>query len=224
MKNIVFIIVLFVGSFVFSQDKTSVETTFFSEIKVYDAITVNLIKSDENKIIIYGEDKDKVSINNTNGRLKIKMQLAKIHGGKATHVDVYYSKILELIDANEGAFISSAEIIKQTHVDLRSQEGGEIDLELDVVKLEIRAVTGGKIETKGSAVNQEVSISTGGEYNAVELTNEQAKVIITTGGFAHVNTTEYIEAKVKMGGTIRIYGDTKVIEKTTFLGGIIIEM
>lgn len=224
MKNLAFVIILFIGFSVFSQEKTTVETTNFSEIKVFDAITVNLIQSDENKVIIFGEDKDKVSVVNNNGKLKIRMQLEKLHNGKNTHVDIYYSKVLELIDANEGAFISSNDVIKQTHVDLRAQEGGEINLEVDVKKLDLRAVTGGKINVKGSAVNQEANISTGGEYKAEELINEQAKINITTGGFAYVNTSEYIEAKVKMGGTIKIYGNTKVIEKTTFLGGIIMEM
>ena len=224
MKNLIFIINLFIGVYVFSQEHKTIETTFFSEVKVFDAITVNLIQSDENKVVVYGEDKDQVVVVNNDGRLKVRMTFGKIQGGKETHVDVYYSKVLELIDANEGAFISSSGVIKQVFLNLRSQEGGEIDLDVDVTKLEVKTVTGGKIEVNGNAVNQEVIISTGGVYNAIELQSEQAKVSITSGGSANITTSEYVEAKVNIGGTIKIYGRTKVIEKTTFLGGVIMEM
>lgn len=212
------------GFSTYSQDEITFETTFFSEIKVFDAITVNLIQSNENKAIIFGDDKEKVVVVNNNGRLKIRMKIDKMHSGKNTHVDVYYSKVLDLIDANEGAFISSLDTIKQTHVQLRAQEGAEIDLNVDVKKLDIRAITGGKVEVKGEAVNQEANISAGGEFNAIQLINEQSKITITTGGYAYVNTSEYIDAKVKIGGTIKIYGNTKVVKKTTFLGGIILEL
>jgi len=73
-------------------------------------------------------------------------------------------------------------------------------------------------------LTQEVESRTGGEFDAVKLVNEQAKINVIAGGFAYVSTSEYIEAKVKMGGTIKIYGNPRVLEETIFLGGNILKM
>src|SRR5690606_34078177 len=91
----------------FSQDEIVIETEDFSELKVFDAITVNLLRSFENKVVVYGEDKEKVTVVNSNGKLKIRMQIDKIYGGNKTYVDVHYARFLDLVDVNEGAFISS---------------------------------------------------------------------------------------------------------------------
>ncbi|UOB19322.1 head GIN domain-containing protein [Abyssalbus ytuae] len=224
MKRIIFFLFFIVSGFSFSQDNIVIETGDFTEIKAFDGLTVNLIRSFENKVVVYGDDKDKVAVVNNDGRLKVRMTIGKIYGGKKTYVDVYHSKELDLIDANEGAFISSTYKFIQTYMSLKVQEGGEIHVEVETDKLDIRAVTAGKIEIKGKAVNQDVQITTGGKYEAEGLLTEQAKVVITTGGYAYINTTEYVEAKVKMGGTIKIYGNTRVIEKTVFIGGNIVEM
>ena len=216
-----FFLMFYVG---FSQDEIVYETDDFSELKVFDAITVNLLQSFENKVVVYGEDREKVTVVNNDGRLKIRMQIDKLYGGNKTYVDVHYSRFLDLIDVNEGAFISSTQVFKQTYVKLRAQEGGEIDLELQVDKLDAKVVSGGKIEVSGKALTQEVEARTGGEYEAVKLENEQAKINVIAGGFAYVTTSEYIEAKVKMGGTIKIYGNPRVLEETIFLGGNILKM
>lgn len=210
--------------FGFSQDEIVYETDDFSELKVFDAITVNLLKSFENKVVVYGEDREKVTVVNNGGRLKIRMQIDKIYGGNKTYVDVHYSKFMDLIDVNEGAFISSTQVFQQTYVKLRAQEGGEIDLELQVDKLDSKVVSGGKIVVSGKALTQDIEARSGGEYDAVKLENEQAIINVIAGGFAYVTTSEYIEAKVKMGGTIKIYGNPRVLEETIFLGGNILKM
>src|SRR5690606_28322096 len=94
----------------FSQDEIVYETDDFSELKVFDAITVNLLQSFENKVVVYGEDREKVTVVNNDGRLKIRMQIDKLYGGNKTYVDVHYSRFLDLIDVNEGAFISSTQV------------------------------------------------------------------------------------------------------------------
>ena len=195
----------------------------FFDVKVFDGISAKLIKSSENKVIISGDDADKVSVVNKNGILKIRMQIDKIFSGYKTFVEVHYSGRLDVIDANENALIESAETIKQTDVELKSQEGGEINLSLDVQKLTVKAVTGGKLGLKGSAKTQDVTINTGGHYEADTLKTEQTVANVSTGGAAFINASEYMEAKVKAGGSIYIYGNPKVIDKQTFLGGRIIE-
>jgi len=195
----------------------------FNQIKVFDGISVELIKASENKIIVSGEDVDKVAIVNNNGKLKIRMEIDKIFNGFETFAKVYYSGRIDLIDVNENAYISLSEPLKQVAVELRAQEGGEMDVVLDVQRLEVKAVTGGAIEASGKAINQNVSVNTGGNYEGDDMKTEQTKVVVNAGGNAYVNASEYVEASVRAGGRIRIYGDPKVVDKKKFLGGRIIE-
>ena len=101
MKHL-YLIVIFVCAQVFSQDSVTKTLGEFSELKVYDLINIELIKSEENKIIISGDNKNDVSVIQKNNKLKIRMKLDKMFNGKNTNVKLYYTSIDE-IDANEGA-------------------------------------------------------------------------------------------------------------------------
>ncbi len=68
-----------------------------------------------------------------------------------------------------------------------------------------------------------MKINTGGQFDGKSLDTEQTTVNVNAGGSADVNASEYVEAKVKAGGTIKIFGNPKVIDKQTFLGGKILE-
>ena len=223
MKKIFFVIILFSGLSITAQEGKTMQTANFSEVKIFDGISAELIKSTENKVVISGEDASQVTLVNTGGKLKIRMDIEKAFNGYKTFVKVYYTDVIAIVDANENAFISSSGTIKQIDLELRAQEGGEINLNMDVQKLKVKAVTGGKIEAEGTAKNQDIHVNTGGQYEADALKTEQTTVDVNAGGRAYINASEYVEAKVRAGGTIRIYGKPKVIDKQTFLGGRIVE-
>ncbi len=83
----------------------------FKEIKVYDRIEVELIKSNENKVVVSGKNTEDLVIVHKKDILKIRMTLEEAFDGDETTVKVYYTT-LETIDANEGAIISSNDPIK----------------------------------------------------------------------------------------------------------------
>ncbi|WP_340203606.1 head GIN domain-containing protein [Ascidiimonas sp. W6] len=223
MKYLVGIMFL-VSSIAIAQDGLlQQELEKFDEIKVFDGISVELIKANENKIEVTGSDVDEIAIINKRGRLKIRMEIDRIFSGYKTFVKIYHTEAIYLIDANENAFIEIQEPLKQINVTLRTQEGGQIKAALDVQRLEVKSVTGGVIETTGSAKNQDILINTGGVYEGDALKTEQTEVDVNAGGKAYVNASNYVKASVRAGGKIRIYGDPKVIDKKTFLGGRIIE-
>lgn len=224
MKNIIvtmcFILLSAIG---FSQDNITKELGTFNEVKAYDGISVKLIKSDANKAVIKGKNKKDVEIVNKDGKLKIRMTVSEAFDGYNTFVELYHKENIYIIDANEQAFIENSEPYKQTEIELKAQEGGEISVYLDVERLEVKAVTGGKIETFGKANLQEISINTGGEYMGQKLETRQAYVEVNAGGNAEINASEYAEAEVRAGGSIDVYGKPKVLDKKTFLGGKIKE-
>jgi hypothetical protein len=220
MKTIITITLLFITTLLTAQNPKEEILGDFNEVKVYDLIVVNLIKSDEAKVEITGDDIEDVEVINKSGVLKIRMKFEKTFNGKRTFVSVYYTK-LDVIDGNEGAFITANELIEQNSIELRSQEGARLVIGLDVKKVEIRAVSGGIIETRGKAVSQSITLNTGGIYEGKAFETKNTTVKIKAAGEADVNASKYVDARVTAGGDVVIYGNPQNIkEKTTFGGRI----
>lgn len=190
----------------------------FKEVKVFDLINVTMIQSDENKVVIKGINRRDVEIINKNGKLKIRMNIEESYDGNNTDVLLYYASV-ETIDANEGAEITVKNPIEQFEIEFKSQEGGEITAEVKSTYTYARAVTGGIINLSGTSKNQDVTILTGGEFNGKNLNTESTEVSISAGGEATINASEYAEVKIRAGGDVYIYGNTKEINEKRVFGG-----
>ena len=218
MKRIIVIFTILISTLAIAQKPIEKTIGEFRELKVYDLIEVELIKADKDKVVITGKNADEVLLNNKNGTLKIKMKLEEVFDGNKTKVKLYYTN-LDVIDANEGAYVHSNDVIKQFEVDLNAQEGGRIDVKIDVKYVNIRAVTGAGIIASGLAINQDVSIYTGGIYAGKNLKTQITDVSIRIAGKANINATKKVNAKVRAGGDIFIYGNPEEINESRVLGG-----
>lgn len=218
MKYVTSVLVLLISFSILAQNPIEKTVGEFSELKVYDLIEVELIKSDEDKVVISGKNKNDVIVNNKNGTLKIKMKLEEVFDGSNTKVKLYYTKI-DVIDGNEGAKIYSNDEIEQFEIDLNAQEGAEIKVKVNVKYINVRAVTGGDVHASGTAKYQDISIYTGGDYHGEELKTEHTEVSIRAAGEAYVNATKKVTAKVRAGGDIFIYGNPDNIDESRVLGG-----
>lgn len=218
MRHIFTIALLFITASGLSQRTIDKQVGDFNEIKVFDLIEVNLIQSDENRIVIKGDNTTDIKWANKDGVLKLKMQLDKKFTGENTFIEVYYTDV-DVIDANEGARITCNELVKKTKLELRAQEGGKISIGMDVAVVDIRAVTGGIIEASGLAENQSIVLNTGGVFEGSDLRTSIAEVKIQAGGEAEVFASERIDINVKAGGDVTVYGKPKEVNKKTFAGG-----
>jgi hypothetical protein len=163
-----------------------------------------------------------VEIINKNGNLKIRMALRKLLEGENVSAKLYFQQINE-INASEGSYIICDTPIKQTALKVDAKEGAEVRLVLDVKKANLRAVTGGILKIKGNATNSDVSLGTGGILQGMDLETVQTTIKITTGGEADVRASELVDAKVRAGGNIMVFGSPQQINKSITLGGTINE-
>lgn len=223
MKYLASLLVFLVAFSATAQKQIEKTVGEFSELKVYDLIEVALIKSDIDKVVITGKNKNDVLVNNKNGTLKIKMKLEEAFDGSNTKVKLYYTNV-DVIDGNEGAKVYSDDVIEQFEIDLNAQEGAEIKVKVDVRYINVRAVTGGNIYTSGKAEHQDVSIYTGGDYHGEALKTEHTEVSIRAAGEAYVNASKEVTAKVRAGGDIYIYGNPENVNESRVLGGRIKRM
>ena len=225
MKQFISILILLLTQFQsLAQDQKNVDLASFTEVKVYDGLSLNLIKSDRNRAVISGESTEKVVIVNNEGVLKIRMKLDKIFSGYQTFVDLYYTGKLIIIDVNEDARITSSDKIVQDVLELKAQEGGEIVMNTEVEQLLIKTVTGGIIITTGSSDLQDVAINTGGVYEGKNLKTKFSTINVNAGSRAEIYASHYVKATVKAGGEVLVFGDPVKMDERTVFGGSVTRM
>lgn len=209
MKKLLFILLL-ISSLTYAQ--TDKKVGDFNKVTAFDQITVDLIASKENKVVLSGTNSDVVEVVNKNGELKLRMPLTNLLKGNQVNAKVYYTD-LTAIEANEGSQISSDSSIKAIGFEIIAKEGSKIDINLEVSNLNVKITSGGIVKTAGTAKNQDVVISAGAIYEAKELITEQTVISINAGGEATIFATELADAKARAGGDIMIYGNPSQVNK-----------
>lgn len=220
MKKLV-LALMFVSAVGMAQEKITMNLGDFHSLKTYRGLQVELIKSDESKVIIDGNRSSEVTVKNSNGLLKISMSITHTFSADDVMVYLYFKDDITLIDANEGSSIFSDEVFKQEKLTVKAQEAGSINLEVDTEYLDVSVVTGGRVKLKGTSKNQDVKTNTGGMYKGERLDTEYTKVSSNTGGMADVKASNLVDAKANTGGTVSISGEPKEVKKSESLGGYV---
>jgi len=205
----------------FAQDVIVENIKDFDELKVFNGLEVNLVKSNVQKLEIKGSKATQVAIKNKKGVLKIYMKLNSIFDTKSVKINLFYTGNIAELDANQGAVITSNQTFSQTQLDIDVQEGAHVRLDVNVDYLKIKAITGGNVYVSGQAKSQKVDISTGSNYNALDLKNKQTDITSGTGADAQIYVEDILDAKVKLGGMVTYLGNPKSVKTTKFLGGAI---
>ena len=220
-KKIIFIALLFLTFGGFAQERV-INLGDFNVLKVFSGVTLELVRGDEQKIVIIGEKKENLTVKNTNGKLKVFLNFPELYNDKDVNIKLYYKEDLDILDANEGAAIFSDQTFNQQNVTIRSQEGAYIHLVLDVKYISVKAVSGGNIRLRGKVSDQEVEVTTGGVYEGFELDSEIAEVTSASGARAEVKTSSFLDAKVRFGGKIAYKGDPVKVKTNKLMGGSVI--
>ena len=219
--------------FIYAQDESQIDEATharevlvddFMNIKVYSGIEVKLIPSDQNKLVISGEDDISVVTKIKRKTLKIRHSLEHILNPAFTYVELYHKAILDEISLYQGSDLSSDKTYNQTSISLKVQEGSTMNLVFQGEKISSLVSTGGQLFLSGKVTNHQTVVNSGGACEAETLISEQTKASVTAGGLSYVNASKLIEAKVTAGGIIRIYGNPKKIITKKTIGGQIFEM
>jgi hypothetical protein len=219
MKKLVYFL-LFITSISFSQ--TEKEVGNFNKVTSFDKIDVVLVPSSENKVLLNGSGSNEVELVNKNGELKIRLPLTRLLSGDNISATVYYKK-LDAVEANEGSRISSEATFNSTAFDIIAKEGSEIKIKIATERVTVKVSNGSKVQLEGKATNQDVLVNSGGIYEAEKLITNQTIITANAGGEATIYATDFVDAKVRAGGNITIYGKPKQINQKIVAGGRIEE-
>lgn len=221
MKKIAFLCLFLMPFLASAQTTITKELGEFSTVKVYNGIDLELVKSDENKIIITGDKADKVNIKNKNNTLKVSLNFPETTADGKVKITLHYVSQLETIDANEGATITGKKI-KQSQIEIKAQEGAFINLVVDVKHLMVKTVSGAVIKLSGTTKNQTVEANLGGIYHGYNLiVSDLNYVRAGSGSKVEVQAGETLDAKVSFGGSIFYKGTPEVFKDKKVIGGVI---
>ncbi len=220
MKN-KFLTFITCSIFSFGIAQTEKNVGDFTKVSSFDKIDVQLIASNENKVVLHGKEANQVELVNKNGELKIRMPLTKMLSGDNISATVYYKK-LDAVEANEGSRIASKDEISTINFDIICKEGSEIKLtNIQSDRLQVRVSQGSVVTILGTSKNQDILSNSGGKYDGQDCITEQTVVTVNAGGIAHVYATDFVDAKTRAGGEIKIYGQPKQINEKKIAGGTI---
>lgn len=216
----------FMGSLLIclAQGDTMQTLLQFTELKVYDRITVHLVKGEKNKLTIAAKDKNEVKILQNNGVLKIKRSSDQLISRDAIDILLYYTESLTVLDANENAKITSKGPVESPKIEIKAQAAGYIVLELASASTIIKSASGSEVSLTGTSKVQDVTVNTGGKVYNKGLFTKETTVRVLAGGHAEIHGSDKVIAKVKAGGVILVYGDPKSLEKENTFGGKIESM
>jgi hypothetical protein len=203
----------------FAQEPITTNLGDFTTVKVFNGLTVELQKANSSKIENSGSQASDVSVKNSNGTLKITLKFLKNFSAENIKIVLYYDKDISVLDANEGASIISEETIKQQHLEVRTQEGAKIDLDINTKYLSVKSVSGGLIYLSGETENQTIEATTGGIYSGFDLQSNQAIAMSSSGANVEVKISELLDASVRFGGSIYYDGTPEVLKNKITIGG-----
>ncbi|MCF4100630.1 DUF2807 domain-containing protein [Gillisia sp. M10.2A] len=219
MKKILFSMFIILGVQLHAQEIT-MDLENFSQAEVTNGLKVELIHGEVNKAVITGLSRDKVDVKVDKGVLSVKMALNNIWKEDNTLVQITY-KQLHRIEARQGSDVEVKNNMKQSILELRAQEGSDIKAQLEIDNLVASSVTGASIKVMGTATNQEIEVKAAGDFQGENLIGKDVDINILGGGTANIYSNSYVNANIKAGGNIYIYGAPKNIDEKTTFGGTI---
>lgn len=216
-----FFALFFISSGIISAQELTQDLGDFTEIKVYNGLDVTLKEANENKATLTGKNRTDVKFKIDNGILKVRMSIDEILDNDDTQISIQFKK-LDKIDARQNASIRIESKLKQEFLHLNASEGADIFADVNLTKLYVDSNTGAEIEVEGKTEDQEIDINTGGKFFAKNLKSTNTEITIKAGGAADITASNMVEAKVRAGGTVNVYGNPKTIDQNTLFGGKVI--
>jgi hypothetical protein len=217
MKNLFFTAIVLLGTQVsFAQLEKNVGD--YNSLKVYDKIPTELIKSSTNKVVITGAGEQDVEVINKNGDLKIRMKTFNLLQGDKVNLKVYFKELTD-IQASQGASIYSNDKIKTTSLNIISNEGSSVKVDVNTDRLEVKSNSGGEAIVNGSTTMLIVNANSGGKFYGKTLKAKNATLTTNAGGEIEATVSETVESRTRAGGTIDVYGSPKVKNDKKFAGG-----
>lgn len=219
----------------------------FDKVKVSSGITAEIIKAENEKIVIEAPDKmmEKVKVTQNDGEVRIYIESSGIFKSITANGNVratIYAKDFSGLSADSGADItvkdkflqekmsvavsSSGSVngnLEANDFNINASSGGEFTGQIWAVNLDAELSSGATVSTKGKVTNAEVSVSSGSSFEATKTSMQVADLNASSGGSIVGRVITKATASASSGGSIQISKeapDTEVNLKESSGGSI----
>ena len=192
----------------------------FNKIEVFGKISVRLEKSSSDSICIKGGglDIDKIKYSVKDSVLSIKL-LSEFSKSIKISITVKFQELTS-IKVKAGCKIYNRGSIDSDYLYLLVKSGSEADLLINVDSLEVKVNEKAFARLTGSNNYMALKTSTGGDIVSINLSNKITLAKLN-GGSAEINVSDYLEATVRNGASLKYIKQPKKIKRKERLGGTI---
>ncbi|WP_223034111.1 head GIN domain-containing protein [Hanstruepera marina] len=191
----------------------------FNEIHVSRGLDVYLTQGTSDKVTIEADGNlhDIIIVNINNGVLEITAE-DNIRSASSKKVLVNFKNIDKIV-ATSGSDVFSTHTIHTDNLELETNSGSDMDLEINTRKLYCLSTSGSDLELTGTVVSFKAEANSGSDIDAGDLLAEKSTVKATSGASISVNTSQELIAKANSGGDITYYGNPEKVEKSEGVSG-----
>ena len=191
----------------------------FSEIKTESGWKVNLIKSDENKIVVKANENliEQLDYYINNERLTLGSK-NNIQSG-TRELTLYYTENLSTIKSSSGSSIDSDDIFEQEEIKIDASSGSSIELELKVKKTIVDVSSGARVELEGTSIYFDGESSSGSRIDGKDLKTKECIVSASSGGNIDIYNEGSLKASASSGGNIDYYGNPEKVSTNESISG-----
>lgn len=213
----------------------------FDEIKVSQSISAEIVKSDEEKVVVTAPSDiiDEIEVNNSGGKLSIRFKPNLNISARNVAVKIF-AKDFSRVEANSSADIkikdkftqektdvivsSSASIngnLEANSVSIEVSSSASFTGEIWAVELQSEVGSSGDINISGKAKNANLSASSSGTLNAQKLTAQNAEIEASSSGDVSVSVSDQLNAAASSSGDINVTrkGNLNVMSQKESSGG-----
>lgn len=215
------LILFFLSTVAFAQDKETRSLNKFSELRVSEGIELIARKGNENSIELEVSriDLDRVVTEVRGDRLSVHLRRGNYRSRSVRAVLTYTEEIDDIV-VSTGAEAVFEDMIKTERLDIRTSTSGMVDAKIEVKYLDLSASTSGRIDLTGDADDVEATASTGGTIYAYDVEASEVYARANTGADVRVYANDRLRASAGTGGTVSYRGRPKTDTRTSTGGSV----
>jgi hypothetical protein len=132
-----------------------------------------------------------------------------------TQIKVFITvPVLSSIELHGSGNIFGETVLSGDLLNIEVNGSGNVDLELDYIKLVVDSRGSGNFQLFGSVAEQEVELSGAGNYRAKALFSENCEIKISGSGNGEVTVENILEAEIRGSGNITYFGNPAFVDSS----------
>lgn len=191
----------------------------FDTIEVSRGLDVYLTQSESATVSVEADENlQDIIITKLNGNVLEIYADENIGSSKAQKVHISFKDISKIV-ASSGSDVYTTNTISGTTLELETNSGSDMELDINVQSLICSATSGSDLELTGKANNLKAEAHSGSDIDASDLLAEKSTVKASSGASVSVNSSKELIAKANSGGDVTYYGKPEKLEKSEGVSG-----